>query len=119
MVVTDDSGELALRSMDSLTLGGEARIGGGVDCMEATIAMRGGSEAVSKEPTATMVTVVVVVVVVAAATESEAATAAAAAAALRFVSDQAPLCDRRKSRLKDAFPLLVFFFRGDAPFILN
>ena len=117
MVVTDDSGELALRSMDSLTLGGEARIGGaGFDGMEAKLAMRGGSEAESKEPAATMVTVVVVVV---AATESEAATAAAAAAALRFVSDRAPLCDSRKSRLKDAFPLLVFFFRGDAPFILN
>ena len=115
MVVTDDSGELALRSMDSLTLGGEARIGGGFDGMEAKLAMKGGSEAESKEPAATMVPVVVV----AAATESEAATAAAAAAALRFVSDRAPLCDRRKSRLKDAFPLLVFFFRGDAPFILN
>ena len=83
--------------------------------MEAKLAMRGGSEEESKEPAATMVTVVVVV----AATESEAATTAAAAAALRFVSDRAPLCDRRKSRLKDAFPLLVFFFRGDAPFILN
>jgi len=116
MVVTDDSGELALRSMDSLTLGGEARIGGGFDGMETKLAMRGGSEAESKESADTMLTVVVVVVVVA---ESEAATAAEAAVALRFVSDRAPLCERRKSRLKDAFPLLVFFFRGDAPFILN
>ena len=58
MVVTDDSGELALRSMDSLTLGGEARIGGaGFDGMEAKLAMRGGSEEESKEPAATMVTV--------------------------------------------------------------
>jgi len=81
--------------------------------MEAKLAMRGGSEAESKEPAAMMVTVVVV----AAVTESEAVTAAAAA--LRFVSDLAPLCERRKSRLKEAFPLLVFFFRGDAPFILN
>ena len=68
MVVTVDSGELALRSMDSLTLGGEAQIGGGFDGMETKLAMRGCSETESKEPAATMVTVVVV-----AATESEAA----------------------------------------------
>ena len=116
--MTVDSGELALRSMDLLTLGGEARIGGGFDGMEAKLAMREGSNAESKEPVATMVTVVVVVVVVAAAAESEAVTAAAAAA-LRFVSDRASLCERQTSRLKDAFPLLVFFFRGDDPFILN
>ena len=78
MVVVVDLGELALRSIDSLTLGGEARIGGDFDGMETKLAMRGCSETESKEPAATMVTVVVVVV--AAAAELEAVMAAAAAA---------------------------------------
>ena len=116
MVVTDDSGELALRSMDSLTLGGEARIGGGFDGTETKVAMTEVSKAESKEPEATMV---MAALTAAAESEAEAVVAAAAAAALWFVSDRAPLCERQTSRLKYAFLLLVFFFRGDAPFILN
>ena len=79
MIVTVKPGELALRSMDSLTLGGGARIGGGFDGMETKVAMTEVSEAESKEPEATMV---MAALEAAAESEAEAVVAAAAAAAL-------------------------------------